>query len=330
MAAGAAFLLLLCACTLPRQNGNNAASVQSPSPSPSPSPTPTTAFAASGPGFHAGEVGVAYAPVALRASGGVQPYRWSVAGGALPPGVSLGSDGSVSGNPTSSGHFTFTIQAADSGDATASIPGSINIAARLSANLLPACASDCKVELGCANACGAFGQFSGGIAPYSFTVKQGPLPVGTTLSRNSLTLNGTFGGQQGYLQFTVQVGDGFGATTTVSPTFWMYPRISLQGGTCRGVGGCTVQLSYSGGVPGPLPSVTAGTWTGGNCSLAAVIPCPPPTLSSSVKSGVVIVTLTYSPNYSMYSGTLTVQLTETSLCGPGVHCSAKATLSVIA
>src|SRR4029077_17374047 len=134
-----------------------------PTPTPSPSPTPTTpmALAATAP-FHTGEVGVAYAPVALAATGGVQPYTWSVVTGALPSGLSIGSDGTVSGTPTSAGTFNFTIHAADSGDSTATIPGSVPIADALSASLIPACATQCSVELGCVSVCGAFGAQSGG------------------------------------------------------------------------------------------------------------------------------------------------------------------------
>jgi len=88
----AAFLVLLAACApLPK----TVAVLQSATPSPS--PTLTASFAASGPGFHAGEVGLAYPAVSLNAVGGVQSYKWSVAGGALPGGLSLGPDGTVAG-----------------------------------------------------------------------------------------------------------------------------------------------------------------------------------------------------------------------------------------
>jgi hypothetical protein len=331
LAAAAAFLLLVGACAPPNQLPARSITPLE-SPSASPSPTPTTAFAASGPGFHAGEVGVGYAAVALIATGGVEPYHWTVAGGALPPGLTLGADGSVSGTPASAGSFTFSIQAADSGDGKASIPGKISVAARLSASLLPACAQYCRVELGCSNACGAFGSFSGGIAPYTLTVKQGPLPVGTTLSPSALTLNGTFGGQPGYLQFAVQVGDAFGGVATVSPTFWMYQHVSLSGGTCasgqRFGTGCTVTLTYSGGSAGQRVTLAPTGWTPGSCSLSAFIPCAQPSFSVSYQPSQVIVTLTYGANYPNTHGTLAVRLSSTDLCGPGVSCTAGASITV--
>lgn len=54
----------------------------------------------------------------LIAQGGVQPYRYSVASGELPPGLTLRDDGKLLGTPTATGHFTFALQVADSDSAT--------------------------------------------------------------------------------------------------------------------------------------------------------------------------------------------------------------------
>lgn len=54
------------------------------------------------------------------ASGGTQPYSWSVIDGSLPSGLSLNSStGEISGTPTSSGSFDFTVEVEDSLGATA-------------------------------------------------------------------------------------------------------------------------------------------------------------------------------------------------------------------
>jgi uncharacterized repeat protein (TIGR01451 family) len=50
---------------------------------------------------------------------GVSPYTWSVLNGALPPGVSLSSDGMISGTPTQTGEYTFTVQVTDGSGAIA-------------------------------------------------------------------------------------------------------------------------------------------------------------------------------------------------------------------
>lgn len=330
LAAGAAFLLLAAACAPPQNTGNVV--LVSPTPTQSPTPTPTTAFAASVPGFHTGEVGIGYAAVTLTATGGVPPYSWAVAGGALPPGLTLGADGRVSGTPAAAGTYTFMIQAADAGDGRVSLPGVIKVVARLSAALLPACAQYCRVELGCSNVCGAFGSVSGGVPPLSFTVKQGPLPAGTTLSASSLTLNGTFGGQPGYLPFTVQVGDAFGATATVTPTFWMYshlamPNVSCTSGSRLGTK-CTVTIAYTGGKPGQKVSLAPVGWTPGTCAFANNLPCPEPTFSALYGAGQVSVTLTYDPKYPSTYGKLAIRLTGSDPCGSGASCTALATIAV--
>jgi len=51
----------------------------------------------------------------LTATGGTQPYSWSIVAGlgALPPGLSLSSGGTISGTPTSSGTFNFTVKVTD-------------------------------------------------------------------------------------------------------------------------------------------------------------------------------------------------------------------------
>ena len=319
----AAAFVIVFACAPPPKTVANLSS-----PTPSPSPTPTAPLQASSTPFHGGEVGVAYATVALAATGGVAPYAWTVSTGALPPGLTLGPDGSVSGNPTGAGSFSFTIQVADAGSSTASLPAVIGVAAPLSAGLIPGCAQYCRVELGCVSVCGGFGQQSGGVGPYSYNLTQGPLPAGTSLS--GLSLSGTFGGLSGYLKFTVQVTDAMGARATISPTFWMYQRISLAGNTCTGRAGCKVTLAYTGGTPGPQPSAAPIGWVGSNsCGSVAPLPCPQPGFAVTYQPGLVMVVLTYQANYPATFGTLTVQITEGNLCASGVHCSSSAAVSVV-
>ena len=57
----------------------------------------------------------------LSASGGKQPYTWTIAQGALPAGLALdASSGAIAGTPTTGGSFAFTVQVTDATGLTAS------------------------------------------------------------------------------------------------------------------------------------------------------------------------------------------------------------------
>jgi hypothetical protein len=62
-----------------------------------------------------GQVGVPFSG-SLAVSGGTAPYQFSLAGGALPDGVSLMSDGTLEGTPMVAGAFSFSIEVKDSGE----------------------------------------------------------------------------------------------------------------------------------------------------------------------------------------------------------------------
>lgn len=75
---------------------------------PSEAPTITTEALSSG------TVGEFYCCGNLFASGGVQPYTWSVVAGALPPGLELPRrENTISGTPTTAGTYTFTVRVTD-------------------------------------------------------------------------------------------------------------------------------------------------------------------------------------------------------------------------
>jgi Putative Ig domain len=80
----------------------------------------TAALAVSTSSLPNGVVGQAYPATSLSASGGVQPYTWSVTTGSLPAGLSLNSSGQISGTPTTVGTSSFTVQVTDSATPTAS------------------------------------------------------------------------------------------------------------------------------------------------------------------------------------------------------------------
>ncbi len=57
--------------------------------------------------------------VTLEATGGLPPYTWGLAGGALPAGVTLDPGGRLSGKPAKTGSYTFSVQVTDARGGTA-------------------------------------------------------------------------------------------------------------------------------------------------------------------------------------------------------------------
>lgn len=66
-------------------------------------------------------VGVPYT-YTLQATGGTTPYTYAVTAGSLPAGITMASDGVISGTPTQPGATSFTATVTDSVSATASVP----------------------------------------------------------------------------------------------------------------------------------------------------------------------------------------------------------------
>ena len=225
-------------------------------PKTTPSPPPPLAITSLP--FHPGDVGFGYTPVQLLASGGTKPYGWSIVGGsaAFPPGLTLASDGTVSGVPSSAGGFKFTVQVADAGGGTDTAGASMTVNRPLTVSAVCA-AIVCQVERLCVDVCGDLGSQSGGTPPYKYSAS-GVLPTGTTL--NGLTLAGQFTAV-GKWSFGVTVTDAIGAAASLKANFNVFAHIALKGGTFSGKPGVAfvVSLPYSGGSGVPTVTLLKGT-----------------------------------------------------------------------
>jgi hypothetical protein len=73
-----------------------------------------------------GQAAVAYSTT-LAAIDGISPYKWSITSGALPAGLTLASSGTISGTPTTSGTFSFTVHVADSASSPTSASRNLSI-----------------------------------------------------------------------------------------------------------------------------------------------------------------------------------------------------------
>jgi large repetitive protein len=133
-----------------------------------------------------GDVGTAFL-YDLIASGGVQPYTWTVTPGALPPGVTFSTSPSpnFSGTPTTAGTYPITITVTDSTGTTASESGSIVISP--AGTPPPPAPLQIVAPGGTSDDVGTVGQSfletleaSGGVYPYTWTVTN--LPPGLSIT----------------------------------------------------------------------------------------------------------------------------------------------------
>ncbi|HKW99900.1 MAG TPA: putative Ig domain-containing protein [Bryobacteraceae bacterium] len=163
------------------------------------------------PTLPSGEVNVGYSQT-LTAVGGTSPYTWTITAGSPPGGVTLNpSTGALTGTPTASGAFNFTVKVTDSASVTSSTPFSLTIAPVLAISTAPTLPGG-SVGAGYSTTLNA----SGGVTPYSWSVTVGALPNGLTLNPSTGAINGT-ASSGGTFNFTAQVTDS--ASVSVSRQF---------------------------------------------------------------------------------------------------------------
>ena len=128
-----------------------------------------------------GTINTSYAAT-LSASGGTSPYAWSVTSGQLPAGLTLSSSGTLSGTPTVSGQFSFTVKALDSSAPQQSATATLNlsIATGSSQSLT---ISTTSLPSGTVNSSySAVLNAQGGVTPYRWSLASGQLPSGMSFS----------------------------------------------------------------------------------------------------------------------------------------------------
>jgi hypothetical protein len=314
-------VVLLAACTSSNQAASftpeaSASPTASPSSLPSPTPSPT----ASGPlgitavPVHNGEIGLAYGPVTLTATGGLPPYSWAVGTGALPAGLSLSAQGVISGAVTAAGTFKFNVAVADSGGHQATQAAAITVYKALAVK--GTCAQLCAIGQGCAK-CGAFGSVAGGQAPYGYKVTAGAVPKGMTLS--GLALKGGF--PAGVYSLSVQVTDKLGVKATVNAKWSIYSPATLSsGGDCMRFSppvSCSVRWTYSGGSPTAAPKLVIvgyGQYCDTQRNVCGTPTAPPPGWTVSVKTGVITLSASSTACVTSYLGVLKLALVDTAAC----------------
>ncbi|QXZ81773.1 putative Ig domain-containing protein (plasmid) [Rhizobium sp. L51/94] len=147
------------------------------------------------------------------ATGGIAPYTYAISAGALPAGITVNSATSaLSGTPTVTGSFSFTLTATDS---TTGTPGQANQSYSLSIISPTLTITPSTLPAGAIGA--AYSQTlgtSGGTTPYTYAISAGALPSGLNLTTAGVlsgtpTTNGNF-------NFTITATDANNATGSAS------------------------------------------------------------------------------------------------------------------
>ena len=138
----------------------------------------------------------------LTAAGGMPPYSWDMASGSLPDGLTLDAGGEISGAPASAGFFNPTVQVTDDVGTSAEKTFPLQIVSELNVNTgspLPG------GTVGVPYVTSVFA--SGGTGVQSWSLVDGSLPPGLTLSFSSfVNITGT-PIQSGTFDFTLEVTD---------------------------------------------------------------------------------------------------------------------------
>lgn len=193
-----------------------------------------------------GNINQPYTSPALTATGATIT-SWSLAGGGLPAGLTLGANGVITGTPTQSGTFTFTVQANASG-ANGTKQLSLFVLAPLGLQTLvnktpPERGLTAKKLVNAPLKTGL--KAVGGRPPYTFTA-EGTLPPGLTLDSATGAISGA-GTAAGRYPFTETVTDGTGTKVSVQWNITILPLLDFAKGKGLPIG--HVDRVYSARIP---------------------------------------------------------------------------------
>ncbi len=154
-----------------------------------------------------GVTGTPYS-VVLAAQGGIAPYTWSATG--LPSGLSISSDGRISGTPTAVGNRNVAITVTDASNTTSTTTLAVTVIAPLSVvtNSLPTSVAGIPY--------GATVSAQGGVPPYQWSATG--LPAGLSISSSGQISGTPSTAATSSVQVTVRDSAGKQASRTLSLT----------------------------------------------------------------------------------------------------------------
>lgn len=204
-------------------------------------------------------VGTAYSAT-LQATGGKQPYTWSLASGSLPAGLQLNANtGEISGTPAASGAGTALIIVVVTDSNGQSARQQLSLTVTAPSNPVTFGGGSFTATTGV-----AFSQTltaSGGTTPYSFALTAGSLPAGITLN-GSGALSGTpttAGSSSATVTVTDAARQTASATVSITVSAPATPPVTVSLGS--GSPAPAQQAPVSASLGNPLPQDATGTLT---------------------------------------------------------------------
>jgi hypothetical protein len=232
-----------------------------PAPSPVPPPAPAKpALQITTGSLPKATAGTSYSTTL--AASGASSATWTVSGGSLPAGVSLGSNGVLSGTPSGAGSYTFTVRVA-SGGASTSKQLQLVVAEKLSASA----AAEQTWEVG--RPLNISIDAKGGTPGYSWKVS-GTLPAHTGFAGDKGNGSTSFlqgvPGEAGTFPLVLTVTDSAGASVDIKVTITVAPKLQIKTfavGTAHVRKSFRLALASAGGVGAMKWAVAAGSLPSG-------------------------------------------------------------------
>jgi prepilin-type N-terminal cleavage/methylation domain-containing protein len=200
------------------------------------------------PGAISTGVSVKIKDVQMSASGGTKPYTWYVAN--LPPGLSMGTDGKITGTPTAAGVYQVTVTAKDANQ----LLGTVDLIWNVNP---PPVLTPMTLVTSVGTAVALTPALSGGTAPYTW--KATGLPTGLSINVDTGLISGTPTAVDLNKTLTpkITVTDNDKVTSTVDFSWQIIPALVVTAANQANTVGDTVNLTTNAATGG----FGAYTWT---------------------------------------------------------------------
>jgi hypothetical protein len=200
----------------------------------------------------------------VNASGGVQPYSFSIIHGSLPGGLRMNAGGTITGTPSGVGQSNFAVQVKDSSHpanvATAKLAIFVSNKLAITTPSLPNGVAGISYS--------ATVAASGGTKPYTFSIVDGRLPFGLSLGHDNGLISGTPTQPFERQRFTVQVRDSTNPVQTAetSYTITIFDEFGITTSSLpTGIVGVpySASITAAGGSPPYFFAITSGSFPPG-------------------------------------------------------------------